>query len=154
MAPRPGHYCLLSVHDTGTGMDEQTAGRVFEPFFTTKGLGKGTGLGLSTVHGIVLEGQGVITLSSQLGQGSTFRIYFPHTTSVVRQEVAAEPTLAVDVRGTETILLIEDEPSLRQLLKVVLSSRGYTILEAGTGKAALETPLPVIREKSISFSAM
>ena len=139
MAPRPGHYCLLSVHDTGTGMDEHTAGRVFEPFFTTKGLGKGTGLGLSTVYGIVLESQGVITLSSQLGQGSTFQVYFPHTTSAGRKEVAAGPTLAVDVRGTETILLIEDEPRLRQLLKVVLSSRGYTILETGTGKAALDT---------------
>lgn len=139
MAPRPGHYCLLSVHDTGMGMDEQTAGRVFEPFFTTKGLGKGTGLGLSTVYGIVLEGQGVITLSTQLEQGSTFRVYFPHTMSAGRQEVAAGPTPAGDVRGTETILLIEDEALVRQLLKVVLSSRGYTILEAGTGKAACDT---------------
>ena len=139
MAPRPGPYCLLNVHDTGTGMDEHTAGRVFEPFFTTKGLGKGTGLGLSTVYGIVLESQGVITLSSQLGQGSTFRVYFPHITSADRKEVAAGGTLAVDVRGTETILLIEDEPHLRQFLKVVLSSRGYTILETGTGKAALDT---------------
>ena len=138
MAPRPGRYCLLSVHDTGTGMDEQTAGKVFEPFFTTKGLGKGTGLGLSTVHGIVLEGKGVITLSTKLGQGSTFRIYFPHTTSAGHQEVAPGPILAMDMRGTETILLIEDEPLIRQLLKVVLSSRGYTILEAGTGKAACD----------------
>ena len=138
MAPSPGPYCLLSVHDTGMGMDEQTAGRVFEPFYTTKGLGKGTGLGLSTVYGIVLETQGVITLSTQLGQGSIFRVYIPQTTSAGRQEVAAGPTLAVDVRGTETILLIEDEVLVRQLVKVVLSSRGYSILEAGTARAACQ----------------
>ena len=138
MASRPGRYCLLSVRDTGTGMEEQTARRVFEPFFTTKALGKGTGLGLSTVHRIVQESHGVVTLSTQLGQGSTFRAYFPHTTSAVRQVVQAGSTLAVDVRRAETILLIEDELLLRQLLQAVLSSRGYTILEAGTGKAAAD----------------
>ncbi|MEP6932438.1 MAG: PAS domain S-box protein [Nitrospirota bacterium] len=138
MASRPGRYCLLSVRDTGTGMDDQIASRVFEPFFTTKPLGKGTGLGLSTVYRIVQDSHGVVTLSTQLGQGSNFRVYFPHTTSAVRQEVQAGSTLAADVRRMETILLIEDELLLRQLLQVVLSSRGYTILESGTGKAAGE----------------
>ena len=139
MAPRPGDYCLLSVQDTGTGMDEQTTGRLFEPFFTTKGLGKGTGLGLSTVKEIVQHSHGVVTFSTQLGQGSTFRVYFPHATVAVCQEVAVESAPTADVRGTETILLIEDEPLVRQLLQVVLSSRGYTVLEAGTGKAACDT---------------
>ena len=139
MALRPGHYCLLSVQDTGTGMDEQTTGRVFEPFFTTKGLGKGTGLGLSTVKEIVQHSQGVITFSTQLGQGSIFRVYVPHASSAVRQEVALESTPTADVRGTETILLIEDEPLVRQLLQVLLSSRGYTLLEAATGKAAYDS---------------
>jgi two-component system, cell cycle sensor histidine kinase and response regulator CckA len=139
MVPRPGHYCLLSVQDTGTGMDEQTARKVFEPFFTTKGLGKGTGLGLSTVKDIVQHSHGVVTFSTQLGQGSTFRVYFPHATSAVRQEVEVVSTMAADVRGTETILLIEDEPLVRQLLKVVLSSRGYMVLEAGTVKAACDS---------------
>lgn len=139
LPPRLGGYCMLSIQDTGIGMDEQTMGRAFEPFFSTKGLGKGTGLGLSTIQRILLECQGLITVSSHPGKGTTFRAYFPHTTSVGHQAKAAGPTLAVDVRGTETILLIEDESLVRQLLKVVLSSRGYTILEAETGKAACHT---------------
>ena len=117
---------------------EQTAGRIFEPFFTTKDPGKGTGLGLATVYGIVRQSQGVITLSTQLGQGATFRIYFPHDTAATRQDVATASEPAATLGGRETILLIEDHPLVRELVKVVLSSRGYTVLEAGDGKAALD----------------
>jgi PAS domain S-box-containing protein len=138
MASIPGPYCMLSVRDTGIGMDEQTVGRIFEPFFTTKGLGKGTGLGLATVYGIVQQGQGVIAVSTQPGQGTTFRVYFPQALSVVSQDGVAVTTSAAIPGGTETILLIEDEPLVRSLVKKALSSRGYTVLEAGTGKAAQE----------------
>jgi two-component system, cell cycle sensor histidine kinase and response regulator CckA len=138
MVSTPGPYCMLSMRDTGTGMDEQTAGRIFEPFFTTKDPGKGTGLGLATVYGIVRQSQGVITLSTQLGQGATFRIYFPRDTAATRQDVAAASEPAATLGGRETILLIEDHPLVRELVKVVLSSRGYTVLEAGDGKAALD----------------
>ena len=131
--PRPGRYCQFSVCDTGMGMDKQTARRVFEPFFTTKSLGKGTGLGLSTVDKIVQHNQGLITLSTELGLGSHFRVYLPRATGAVGEE-----EVAADLRGSETILLIEDEPLVRQFLKVVLSSQGYTILEVGTGKAACD----------------
>ena len=133
IAPRPGRYCLFSVCDTGTGMDSQTARRAFEPFFTTKGIGKGLGLGLSTVKDIVQDNQGLITLSTELGLGSHFRAYLPHATDTVAEEVIA------DLRGSETILLIEDEPLVRQFLKVVLSAQGYTILDTGSGKDAFET---------------
>jgi two-component system, cell cycle sensor histidine kinase and response regulator CckA len=138
MVSTPGPYCMLSMRDTGTGMDEQTAGRIFEPFFTTKDPGKGTGLGLATVYGIVRQSQGVITLSTQLGQGATFRIYFPRDTAATRQDVATASEPAATLGGRETILLIEDHPLVRELVKVVLSSRGYTVLEAGDGKAALD----------------
>ena len=138
MVSTPGPYCMLSMRDTGTGMDEQTAGRIFEPFFTTKDLGKGTGLGLATVYGIVRQSQGVITLSTQLGQGATFRIYFARDTVATRQDVATASEPAATLGGRETILLIEDHPLVRELVKVVLSSRGYTVLEAGDGKAALD----------------
>lgn len=138
MVSTPGPYCMLGVRDTGTGMDEQTAGRIFEPLFTTKDPGKGTGLGLATVYGIVRQGQGVITLSTQLGQGATFQIYFPRATAATRQDVAAASEPAATLGGRETILLIEDHLLVRELVKVVLSSRGYTVLEAGDGKAALD----------------
>jgi two-component system cell cycle sensor histidine kinase/response regulator CckA len=138
MVSTPGPYCMLSMRDTGMGMDEQTAGRVFEPFFTTKDPGKGTGLGLATVYGIVRQSQGVITLSTQLGQGATFRIYFPRDKAATRQDVATASEPAATSGGRETILLIEDHPLVRELVKVVLSSRGYTVLEAGDGKAALD----------------
>ena len=138
MVSTPGPYCMLGMRDTGTGMDEQTAGRIFEPFFTTKDPGKGTGLGLATVYGIVRQSQGVMTLSTQLGQGATFRIYFPCDTAAPRQDVAAASETAATLGGRETILLIEDHPLVRELVKVVLSSRGYTVLEARDGKAALD----------------
>jgi PAS domain S-box-containing protein len=133
---QPGHYVALSFSDTGCGMDRQTQARIFEPFFTTKGPGKGTGLGLSTVYGVVKQNDGYIRVYSEPGKGTTFRIYFP------RVEAAAQPSSATSaaatlLRGTETVLLVEDEPGLRTLARECLEDHGYTVLEAADGKAAL-----------------
>ena len=134
MVPRAGHYAMLAVSDTGIGMDEPTRQRIFEPFFTTKEIGKGTGLGLSTVYGIVQQSEGGLFVYSEPGHGTTFKVYLP--------QVDDEPELplildSVDQSGSETVLLVEDEPALRALTKRVLSSAGYTVLDAGTGDEAL-----------------
>jgi len=134
----PGSYVLLAVRDNGHGMDAETRSHLFEPFFTTKEKGKGTGLGLSTVYGIVKQSGGSIIVESAPGRGTTFRIYFPR----VEQEVPG-PTGAVEaidpVRGRETILLVEDEPSVRGLVHQTLRLHGYTVLEARHGIEALLT---------------
>jgi two-component system cell cycle sensor histidine kinase/response regulator CckA len=132
---KPGRYILLKVRDEGIGMDQSTVARVFEPFFTTKELGKGTGLGLSTVYGIVKQSDGYVAVKSALGQGSTFSVYLP----CVDEDA---PTITVDtvsasLRGTETILLVEDEESVRRLAGEILRNLGYQILEAAHGRAAL-----------------
>jgi PAS domain S-box-containing protein len=132
----PGPYVMLSVTDTGCGMDKETQARIFEPFFTTKEKGKGTGLGLSTVYGIVKQSGGYVFAQSELGHGTTFRIFLP------RVEQKAELVNAVrhpreQTRGSETVLLVEDEESVRQLVKETLESRGYTVLEAEDGEHAL-----------------
>jgi signal transduction histidine kinase len=132
----PGAYAVLVVGDTGTGMDEATRARVFEPFFTTKGVGKGTGLGLASVYGIVTQSGGYIAVDSAVGRGTTFRIYLP-------QVAPAVPAPAREARGYEgpaggaTVLLVEDEDSVRMLLDSVLTLRGYTVLQAAGGPAAL-----------------
>jgi two-component system cell cycle sensor histidine kinase/response regulator CckA len=133
----PGQYVLISVSDTGQGMDKETQSRVFEPFFTTKEKGKGTGLGLSTVYGIVKQSGGYVLVESELKKGSTFRIYLP------RVEESAEPAGPARIPrshagGTETVLLAEDEASVRQLVRETLESKGYKVLEAASGEAALE----------------
>ena len=131
-----GDYILLKVSDTGTGMDARTKARIFEPFFTTKEKGKGTGLGLSTVYGIVKQSNGYIDVSSEPGVGTSFEIYLPK----VDQAIDADTGTAVvaSLRGSETILLVEDDPSLRVLAVHMLESCGYTVLEASSGSAALE----------------
>lgn len=134
----PGSYVLLAVRDTGHGMDAETKSHLFEPFFTTKEQGKGTGLGLSTVYGIVKQSGGSITVESAPGRGTTFRIYFPRV-----EREASEPAVAADtiesVHGRETILLVEDEPSVRGLVHETLRLHGYTVLEARHGIEALLT---------------
>jgi PAS domain S-box-containing protein len=134
----PGSYVLLAVRDNGHGMDAETRSHLFEPFFTTKEQGKGTGLGLSTVYGIVKQSGGSITVESAPGRGTTFRIYFPR----VEEEVpgATGGVEAIDqARGRETILLVEDEPSVRSLVHETLRLHGYTVLEARHGIEALLT---------------
>ena len=135
---RTGQLVCLSVTDTGTGMDRETQGRIFEPFFTTKEVGKGTGLGLATVYGIVKQHQGWIEMVSELGIGTTFKIYFSGT-SKPTDSVAEKSNSSPSVRGGhETILLVEDEPVLRELARVILQDYKYAVLEASNGVEALK----------------
>jgi CheY-like chemotaxis protein/two-component sensor histidine kinase len=132
-----GRYVLLSVTDTGCGMDEETQSRIFEPFFTTKDKGKGTGLGLSTVYGIVKQSNGYIVTQSKLGLGTTFRIYLPLAEENKDQSEGCKTTTQAS-GGSETVLLVEDEESVRELVRQTLQSRGYNVLEAENGEAGLE----------------
>jgi two-component system, cell cycle sensor histidine kinase and response regulator CckA len=131
-----GNYILLKVSDTGSGMDPRTKARIFEPFFTTKEKGKGTGLGLSMVYGIVKQSNGYIDVSSELGVGTTFDIYLPKVDEAV--DISTSTATSASLRGSETILVVEDDPSLRVLAVHILESCGYSVLEASSGAAALE----------------
>jgi CheY-like chemotaxis protein len=134
---RVGRFVCLTITDTGCGMDRQTLDRIFEPFFSTKEVGKGTGLGLATVYGIVKQHQGWIEVSSQVGSGTTFKIYLPVT---AREDEASGATSATPraVRGgKESILVVEDEPVLRELVCETLSHYEYRVIEAGSGVEAL-----------------
>jgi CheY-like chemotaxis protein len=136
LGAKPGDYVLLSVSDTGHGMDKETLNRIFEPFYTTKGIGRGTGLGLAIVYGIVKQHGGYITCSSEPGVGTTFVIYLPVIPTKAEQETAAgEPVLPM---GTETILLVDDEELVRSLGKRILEPCGYTVLSAANGREALD----------------
>jgi CheY-like chemotaxis protein len=143
-----GPFAVLTVTDTGTGMDEATRGRVFEPFFTTKEQGKGTGLGLSTVYGIVQQSGGFIELDSELGVGTTFRIYLPRVDEKVEKAVQRAPIGKVE--GSETVLLVEDEIAVRVLVRRVLDRAGYRVFEAASGPDALalleriDTPIDIL----------
>ena len=123
----PGPYVMLAVSDTGEGMDAETKAHIFEPFFTTKGLGKGTGLGLSTVYGIVKQSGGYISVYSELRRGSTFKVYLPRALDAVKTRRREEPSKA-DAGGNETILVVEDEPMIRELIEAMLQNRGYSVL--------------------------
>ncbi|MFI5249966.1 MAG: ATP-binding protein [Gemmatimonadales bacterium] len=127
----PGPYVVLSVTDTGQGMDKETQRRIFEPFFTTKDLGRGTGLGLATVYGIVKQSGGYIWAESAPDRGTTFRVYLPQIGPGTMDPVAAPRRFTLP-RGTETILIVEDEYTVRALARRVLERAGYTVLDAGT----------------------
>ncbi|MEP6668128.1 MAG: PAS domain-containing protein [Chthoniobacter sp.] len=133
---KPGDYVMLAVTDTGTGMSEATKARAFEPFFTTKGVGEGSGLGLSTCYGIIKQSGGHISLYTELGRGTTFKIYLPQ----VEQEVmipVQRPASSALPRGTETILLVEDDADLREMAATLLRQLGYTVWVAADGIEAL-----------------
>ena len=135
-AVKPGNYIQINVSDTGVGMNEETRRRVFEPFFSTKGVGKGTGLGLSTAYGIVKQSGGNIWVYSEPGHGTVFKIYLPQTDHALDNEPRPDTTTASG--GSETILVVEDEPMVRQLTREILELQGYTVLEALNGRHALE----------------
>ena len=133
----PGHYVMLTVTDTGCGMDAATQARIFEPFFTTKGPGKGTGLGLATVYGVVKQSGGYVYVYSEVNRGTTFKIYLPQVTDEV-DRLAPDSHKKGGIRGSETILFVEDEASVRELVRDYLVASGYCVLEAGDGTQALK----------------
>ena len=139
---RPGFYTVLNIEDTGVGMDAATLQHIFEPFFTTKEQGRGTGLGLSTVYGIVKQSGGYIWAYSEPGRGTSFKIYLPRV--VDEEEVLALEVIAAQVdlpKGTETVLLVEDEEAVRNLVRTILQEYGYTVLEACHGGEALRVAI-------------
>jgi PAS domain S-box-containing protein len=135
---KPGDYVMLAISDTGMGMDAETQAHIFEPFYTTKGL-KGTGLGLSTVYGIIKQSEGYIWLYSEIGKGTSFKIYLPRF-SATGEALATQPALAQDQpsKGHETILLVEDEENLRRLARQSLENQGYNVIDAPDGAAAIK----------------
>jgi CheY-like chemotaxis protein len=134
----PGAYVLLSVRDTGMGMDAETQAHIFEPFFTTKAEGKGTGLGLATVYGIVKQNGGYVFAESELGKGTIFKVYLPQVDQPFEIPSLNSPETAQVSAGSETLLVVEDEPAFRDLLYAGLQSRGYRVLVASNGVEALQ----------------
>ena len=136
IAVTPGEYVMLAVSDNGCGMDAETQARIFEPFFTTKGLGKGTGLGLATVYGIVKQSSGHIWVYSEPEKGSSFKVYFPRVVGAISM-ISKVQTISIERRGTETVLVVEDEVTIRKLVRNILEANGYSVLEATSGVEAL-----------------
>jgi CheY-like chemotaxis protein len=133
---KPGEYVLLAVSDNGNGMSPETMDKIFEPFFTTKQLGKGTGLGLATVHGIVMQNNGFISVNSEPGKGTSFKIYLPRYAGHAREVSPPDPVKAT-ARGHETILVVEDEPAILNMVTEMLQGIGYTIIPAETPSQAI-----------------
>jgi two-component system cell cycle sensor histidine kinase/response regulator CckA len=133
---QPGRYAVISVADTGHGMDKETQSRIFEPFFTTKEKGKGTGLGLSTVYGIVKQSSGYVFAQSEVGAGTIFYVYLPRVEDSA-EELSPVKAPQKEAGGCETVLLVEDEESVRELVRVTLTARGYKVLEAENGECGL-----------------
>jgi CheY-like chemotaxis protein len=140
---KPGQYVLISVSDTGTGIDAETLARVFDPFFTTKEVGKGTGLGLSMVYGFAKQSQGHIKIYSEVGHGTSVKLYLPKADHKDEPSHEIQQPIA-DLRGSEVILLVEDNDLVRELAKSQLVDLGYRVLEATNGKEALQ----VIQERT------
>jgi len=134
---KPGPYVMLSVTDTGVGINTETLPHIFEPFYTTKGSSRGTGLGLSTVYGIIRQSGGHIVVSSELGKGTTFKVYLPRVEDSVPMQERVEAAEPVTKNGQETILLVEDEPAVRELARMVLSEGGYKVIEAQNAEDAV-----------------
>jgi PAS domain S-box-containing protein len=145
----PGRYVMLAVTDTGHGMDPEAQAHIFEPFFTTKGPEKGTGLGLSTVYGIVIQSGGHILTESEPGRGTTFKIHLPGVLEG-GAELQQAGSVSTEIRGTETILVLEDEEQVRKLVVAILAQRGYTVLEASNPEDALR----VIRQHTDSIDLL
>jgi two-component system, cell cycle sensor histidine kinase and response regulator CckA len=143
---RPGRYVLVAVSDTGQGMDAATRGRIFEPFFTTKRPGRGTGLGLAMAYGFVKQSGGHIEVDSEVGSGTTFKVYLPRTDETVPSRRSSRDLVTIP-GGTETILLVEDQDAVRTFARQVLLDEGYTVLEARDGPEAL--PMPQQRQGPI-----
>jgi len=132
---KQGKYCLITVADTGIGMNEQTREKIFEPFFTTKEVGKGTGLGLAMVYGIIKQHNGFLNVYSEPGLGATFKIYLPAVKMIAEEKQKAETTALTG--GSETILLAEDDESLIKTLTIALEGAGYSVIEAKDGEQAV-----------------
>lgn len=150
ISAKVGNYSLISITDTGIGMSDEVKNKIFEPFFTTKPTGKGTGLGLSVVHGIVYQHNGFINVYSEVGKGTTFKIYLP---SVDRPSIPLKEKRKEEVHGGyENILLVEDEPGLRSTLKAILEDFGYSVIAAENGEEALKIFLSCCKNISLVIS--